>query len=109
MREISSAPRPSPKTSRASEGPRAAPSRPESDREPSSRLPGHPAPASASASRQGVRVDDLLTDDRAQWTTARGLEAWLLASGFAQRDGGPGLLVPTPLGRDVGEALSMLP
>ena len=37
-----------------------------------------------------------------------GLEAWLLDSGFAQRNGQPGRLVPTPLGQWVGGSLAFI-
>ena len=39
--------------------------------------------------------------------SARDLETWLLRSGFAERDGGPGLLAPTELGRELGGALAV--
>jgi hypothetical protein len=44
----------------------------------------------------------------AAWITAHALEAWLVASGFAETNGEPGRLVLTTLGREVGGALEFL-
>jgi hypothetical protein len=41
--------------------------------------------------------------------TARELERWLLREGLARRNGGRHLLVPTELGRELGNLLVMIP
>lgn len=39
---------------------------------------------------------------------ARDLERWLVGQGFARRNGGPRLLVPTELGLELGASIAII-
>ena len=68
-------------------------------------------PETPAASTKGVTAAELLQLRRGRSLrvlSPGGLEAWLLDSGFAQRNGQPGRLVLTPLGQWVGGSLAFL-
>ena len=68
-------------------------------------------PETPASSTKGVTAAELLQH---RWgrslrrLSPGGLEAWLLDSGFAQRNGQPGRLVPTPLGQWVGRSVAFI-
>ena len=59
--------------------------------------------------RHGVSAHELLErSGNVGRLDHRNLHAWLIDAGLAERNGAPGLLVPTALGVEIGSALAVL-